>query len=240
MGVWPALQDTLAGDAKAITGGVDRVLRDLRVNGKLTMGQGGLFRTASSGQRIELTNTDKNFIHFYSGDVGEVTAGRIALSVSGSGVTRTIQFSTRSPQIDADDWKTSLVNRSGSPDGSTFAPAVVISRVTGGGADTGLNPEVRIQNGIKVLSDGTATFASTDTSVGEPIMSLHQADVDEDFFKFVGTSDTNVDRALVDAANFTTPGSIAGWLKILVFDDQSSSPIADGDYYLPFYTAPTA
>ena len=46
--------------------------------------------------------------------------------------------------------------------------------------------------------------------------------------------------ALVDAANFTSAGSIIGWLKILVTDDQSTGPITDGDYYIPFYSVPTA
>ena len=82
--------------------------------------------------------------------------------------------------------------------------------------------------------------AQASTSGAAPVVTLDQADVDEDYFKFIGTSDTSADRALVDAANFTTPGAIAGWLKINVQDDQGSSPITDGDYYLPFYAVPTA
>ncbi|MEE9528432.1 MAG: hypothetical protein V3V88_00065, partial [Dehalococcoidia bacterium] len=77
------------------------------------------------------------------------------------------------------------------------------------------------------------------TTGAKPVITLDQADVDEDFFKFIGTSDTNVDRALVDAANFTTPGTLTGWLKINIQDDQATNPITDGDYYIPFYTAPT-
>ncbi len=73
-----------------------------------------------------------------------------------------------------------------------------------------------------------------------PVLTLDQADVDEDFFKIIGTSDTNVDRALVDAVNFTTPGAIVGWMKVNVQDDQATDPIVDGDYYVPFYAAPTA
>jgi len=69
---------------------------------------------------------------------------------------------------------------------------------------------------------------------------LDQADIDEDYIKIVGTSDTNVDRALVDAADFTTPGAIKGWLKINVNDTQATNPITDGDYYIPFYAAPSA
>lgn len=78
------------------------------------------------------------------------------------------------------------------------------------------------------------------TTAAKPVMILDQADVDEDFIKFIGTSDTSVDRALVDAVNFPNPAAIVGWIKINVQDDQGSDPIVDGDYYMPFYTAPTA
>jgi len=79
------------------------------------------------------------------------------------------------------------------------------------------------------------------TTAAKPVITLDQADVDEDYFKFIGTSlDASADRALVDAANFTTPGSIVGWLKINVQDDQGTNPITDGDYYIPFYSVPTA
>ena len=73
-----------------------------------------------------------------------------------------------------------------------------------------------------------------------PVLHLEQDDVDEDYFKFTGTSDTSADRALVDAANFTTAGAIVGWLKINVQDEQGTAPITDGDYYIPFYAVPTA
>ena len=78
------------------------------------------------------------------------------------------------------------------------------------------------------------------TTGAKPVITLDQADVDEDYFKFVGTSDTSADRALVDAANFTTPGAIVGWLKINIDDVQATNPITDGDYYIPFYAVPTA
>ena len=98
------------------------------------------------------------------------------------------------------------------------------------------------------LYDGTASwvpepanvFVQEDTAGAVPVIELEQADIDEDFFKFTGTSDTSADRALVDAANFTTPGSIVGWLKISIVDEQGTAPITDGDYYIPFYSAPTA
>ena len=73
-----------------------------------------------------------------------------------------------------------------------------------------------------------------------PVLTLRQADVDEAFLQVIGTSDTNVDRALVHADNFTTMGALAGYLKIRVQDDQATNPIPDGDYYLAFYAAPSA
>ena len=99
---------------------------------------------------------------------------------------------------------------------------------------------------VFLLLDGTRPMTGAldvdqaSTSGAVPVITVDQADVDEDFFKFIGTSDTNVDRALVDAADFTTPGAIKGWLKINVQDDQGTDPIIDGDYYIPFYAAPTA
>lgn len=91
------------------------------------------------------------------------------------------------------------------------------------------------------LIDSNADISFTVADAGaKPVLTLTQSDVDEDYFKFIGTSDTSADRALVDAANFTTPGAIVGWLKCNVQDDQGSSPITDGDYYIPFYAVPTA
>jgi len=94
--------------------------------------------------------------------------------------------------------------------------------------------------GSLVAGSGTLHVDQTSASGAMPVLVLDQADVDEDYIKIIGTSDTNVDRALVDAADFTTPGAITGWIKINVQDDQATNPIADGDYYIPFYAAPSA
>ncbi len=86
---------------------------------------------------------------------------------------------------------------------------------------------------------GALDVDQANASGAKPVITLDQADVDEDFFKFTGTSDTNVDRALVDAVDFSTPGAIKGWLKINIEDVQATNPITDGDYYIPFYAVPT-
>jgi hypothetical protein len=94
---------------------------------------------------------------------------------------------------------------------------------------------------IDNLLDALGSIGATQVDASAtPVLKLTQSDVDEDYFDITGTSDTNVDRALVDAADFTTPGSVVGWLKIKVTDLQGTNPITDGDYYIPFYAAPSA
>lgn len=101
---------------------------------------------------------------------------------------------------------------------------------------------VQDADGVMALlgTDGDLSVDQSSASGAVPVITIDQADVDEDFFKFIGISDTNVDRALVDAVDFPTPGVIKGWLKINIQDDQGSDPIVDGDYYIPFYAAPSA
>ena len=73
-----------------------------------------------------------------------------------------------------------------------------------------------------------------------PVLTVQQLDVSEEFIRFIGASTTDASQSLVDAANMTTPGALMGWLKIYVRDDQSTNPITDGAYFVPFYAAPTA
>ena len=124
-----------------------------------------MLRTAASGQRIEITNADKNYITFYSGDVDEEQAGYIQEATSGSGVTRTVQFGMKTPVIDPDDQTAAIVVRSGSPDGTSYAPAIVIAESAPLGAGTGMDPEFRIQNSIPLITDG-----KIDASIGAMVL----------------------------------------------------------------------
>lgn len=142
---------------------------ELTVEDYLTLSTGGTFRTAASGQRIELTSANKNYITFYTGDVAEEGPGFLVQTTSGSGVVRTLNVSNWTPQLDADDWRAVLALRSASPDGTSFAPAVVISRSTGGGLDTGLTPEFRIQNTIPLISDGLIQLQNLGTAAAPAI-----------------------------------------------------------------------
>lgn len=73
-----------------------------------------------------------------------------------------------------------------------------------------------------------------------PVLTVHQQDLSEELIRFIGESAADATQSLVDATNMTTPGALAGWLKIYVQDDAASGAIADGVYFLPFYAAPTA
>lgn len=77
------------------------------------------------------------------------------------------------------------------------------------------------------------------TAGAVPVLTVDQADVSEEFIRFIGESTTDASQSLVDAADMEDPGAIVGWLKIYVEDVQATNGITDGVYYIPFYAAPT-
>jgi hypothetical protein len=112
-----------------------------------------------------------------------------------------------------------------------------------GGAD-GLVTRIKIEPdgdvGVGVAAPAAKLHVDqADTSGAKPVLTVDQADVSEEFIRFVGTSTTDASQSLVDAADMEDPGAIVGWLKIYVQDDQATNPITDGAYYIPFYSAPT-
>jgi hypothetical protein len=128
-------------------------LVDLDIIGTLTMETGGIFRTASSGTRIEFLSSTANIIYFYSGDAAEVEEGELQVGVSGSGDTRTIQWGFKAPRVDADDERATITLRSGSPDGTTWAPGIIFSRLAGSG---GQDAYVGLEGNLDlVLSSGS-------------------------------------------------------------------------------------
>jgi len=72
-----------------------------------------------------------------------------------------------------------------------------------------------------------------------PVLRLEQDDVSEEFLRLIGQSTTDASQSLVDAADMPTPGTIVGWFKVYIEDEQATNPIPDGVYYVPFYSAPT-
>jgi len=68
----------------------------------------------------------------------------------------------------------------------------------------------------------------------KPPLTLEQADISEDFVRFIGTSANGVlTQSIVDDADLSTR-TLVGWLKIYVKDD--GDQLTDGVYYVPFYS----
>lgn len=89
--------------------------------------------------------------------------------------------------------------------------------------------------GINVENPATPLHVDqTSSSAALPVITVDQADVDEAFAKFIGSSASgNLTRSFVD---YGDEGSSTqeGWLKIEI--DDVGNQVADGDYYIPFYS----
>lgn len=103
----------------------------------------------------------------------------------------------------------------------------------------GSGGKVAIAVGVTTVGDGKLLIDQESTTGGMPVLMLDQADVSEEFFKFVGESTTDNSQSLIDAADLGTAGSIKGWLRIYVEDVQATNPIDDANYWIPFYATPT-
>jgi hypothetical protein len=127
------------------------------------------------------------------------------------------------------------------------APAHIEFKTTPGGAVSStrrmcVRHDGKINVGTSEADLGAWFSIDQESTTGAmPVLLLDQADIDLEFIKFIGSSeDSQADRSLVDAADMTTPGALTGWIQIYVEDIQSTNPITDGVYYIPFYAAPSA
>lgn len=95
--------------------------------------------------------------------------------------------------------------------------------------------------GIGTVSPAARLHVDQSSTAGAvPVLTVDQADVSEEFIRFIGASTTDASQSLVDVADMATPGALKGWLKIYIQDDASSGAITDGVYFVPFYSAPSA
>lgn len=74
------------------------------------------------------------------------------------------------------------------------------------------------------------------------VLTLTQADIDQNMIKYIGASSTaTANQSLVNAGHFTTPGAITGWVQITIQDDSGSTgALPDTHYWMPLYATPTA
>ena len=71
-----------------------------------------------------------------------------------------------------------------------------------------------------------------------PVVTMDQADIDVVLFKVIAAAAAaGVDYTLVADSDYGTPGALVGWIQIEI--DDVGNRIADGDYYIPFYAAPS-
>lgn len=189
------------------------------IEGNVTLGTGGVFRTATSGQRVEITDADFDKIQFFTGEVGETAPGQILGGGSGgaanlqiispkdgTGNQSALGFLTRGSsdavidvtgQIEADDLKTvSSPAYSFSGDGDTgmyrFA-SNTLGLVAGG------TEGIRI-NATDMLSIGGATgeFSIRHSSAGSASFPA---------YAFVGDTDTGMYRIGTNILGFAAGGS---------------------------------
>ena len=108
--------------------------------------------------------------------------------------------------------------------------------VTNGGV---LAEVMRLDNTGKVGINITAPLAKfhvdqSSTTGAIPVLTVDQADVSEEFIRFIGTSANGVlTQSIVEAADVAA-ATIAGYLKVYVQDD--GNQLADQSYFVPLYT----
>lgn len=136
----------------------------------------GVFKTAPSGQRVELTETDRDALFFYTGDTAETFPGWVVSSPSGSGSTRTLGLAVVSPGFGAinSDNVGRLLVQSANPSGSVEAIAgLLVSRSAAGG-----NSEFMVRNtsirsfsrlyDLRTIGGGLLFMTTSETQVWGP------------------------------------------------------------------------
>jgi len=109
-------------------------------------------------------------------------------------------------------------------------------------ADGANSPTERMRiNNAGDVAIGLAASASAQLHIdqssatgAQPVLLLDQADVSEEFIKFVGSAAAGVlTQSIVNASDVTT-ATVAGYLRVYVQDD--GDQITDQAYYVPIYT----
>jgi len=92
--------------------------------------------------------------------------------------------------------------------------------------------------GIGTNTPSASLHVDQSSSTGaKPVLTVDQADVSEEFIRFIGTSANGVvTQSLVEDADVTTR-TLEGWLKIYVYDGPSGTgQLGSQAYYVPIYT----
>lgn len=92
----------------------------------------------------------------------------------------------------------------------------------------------------KATYEAQLDIDQSSTTAGIPVLRIDQGDISEEAIYIVGESSAGTaDQTFVDASDFTTPGALLGWVK-MVFADQRVGGLGTIDVWVPGYAIPTA
>ena len=153
---WKIERDT--GNAEFNDVAVRGTIEAASIEGNMTLGTGGVLRTASSGERIEIAESSKDRISFYTGDNFEALPALIRHSVIGiDGTTRQLGVVLFAPTTTGDTNAVQIILRSESENDSSLPPQVFV----GYGGGSSQIPEFKLTNDFKLmLEDGTEALPS--------------------------------------------------------------------------------
>jgi hypothetical protein len=117
---------------------------------------------------------------------------------------------------------------------------LVLGGVTGSVLTRTITDVIWSDAGFTIDTTAKAAVDQSNNAGAIPVLRLDQADVSEEAIYFIGTSDAaTADQTLVDPGDFTTPGAIIAWVKVVV-EDTRVGGIGTVDGWIPIYAIPTA
>ncbi len=131
-------------------------LTNLTIDGNLTLGTGGVFRTAASGQRVEITAVDFDRVQLFSAHASEAFAGYVYGKYDSTLAAGVLSTQVGSPEDSGASVSTVMVLAAESADASTASAAVLFEAI---GAPT-LDPIIRARQFRLWLVNGTAAKPS--------------------------------------------------------------------------------
>ncbi|MFC1740185.1 tail fiber domain-containing protein [Pseudomonadota bacterium] len=141
----------------------------LTVDDAVTLGTGGIFRTAATGQRIYMSFTNKNRIDFFSGDADEEVGFPSSLQQQtvGTGATRMLWTSLYGTFINPNDEGVVVSVSSASADGTTYRPSFRVQQQSSKpGTGAGLDPVMIIGDPITIQMATLGTAARPAFGIG--------------------------------------------------------------------------
>lgn len=135
----------------------------LDIVNNITMATGGVFRTASSGERIQIDRTDRDRIRFFTGDNFEAVSGIIRHSDDGTdGTTRRLGMHIFAPASTGDTSGTH-VDIYGESEDDSSTPPTVAWKYDGGSSQT---PEFRLDDNFILGFEGLGSDTAPVIGIG--------------------------------------------------------------------------